>query len=285
MNTRADRRLPFLALNCAAVPKDLLESQLFGHRKGAFSGAAENHQGIVRAANGGTLFLDEIGEIPIDMQAKLLRFLEMSEVHPVGESHPVKVNVRLIFATNGDLEEAVSQNRFRQDLFYRLNVIPIKVPPLRERREEIPVLANLFAQRFAAEFAKDPVRFSSSAMELLILYSWPGNIRQLANEVRRLTALTESGASIAPEHLSPPLQAQRLGSQTNASDGTPRMHVRIDQSLEKATADLESEMIKHALRQAGGRMSAAASALGISRKGLYLKRLRLGLIDFNGRAH
>jgi DNA-binding NtrC family response regulator/tetratricopeptide (TPR) repeat protein len=276
--------LPFLALNCAAVPKDLLESQLFGHRKGAFSGAAENHQGIVRAANGGTLFLDEIGEIPIDMQAKLLRFLEMSEVHPVGESHPVKVNVRLIFATNGDLEEAVSQNRFRQDLFYRLNVIPIKVPPLRERREEIPVLANLFAQRFGAEFAKDPVRFSSSAMELLILYSWPGNIRQLANEVRRLTALTESGASIAPEQLSPPLQAQRLGSQTNASDGTARMHVRIDQPLEKATADLESEMIKHALRQAGGRMSAAASALGISRKGLYLKRLRLGLIDFNERA-
>jgi DNA-binding NtrC family response regulator/tetratricopeptide (TPR) repeat protein len=277
--------MPFLALNCAAVPKDLLESQLFGHRKGAFSGAAENHQGIVRAANGGTLFLDEIGEIPIDMQAKLLRFLEMSEVHPVGESHPVKVNVRLIFATNGDLEEAVSQNRFRQDLYYRLNVIPIKVPPLRERREEIPVLVNLFAHRFAAEFAKDPVRFSSSAMELLILYSWPGNIRQLANEVRRLTALTESGADIAPEHLSPQLQAQRLRSRTAASDEAPQMQVRIDQSLEMATADLESEMIKHALRQAGGHMSAAASALGISRKGLYLKRLRLGLIDFNERAH
>jgi DNA-binding NtrC family response regulator len=277
--------MPFLPLNCAAVPKDLLESQLFGHRKGAFSGAAEAHQGVVRAANGGTLFLDEIGEIPIDMQAKLLRFLEMSEVHPVGESHPVKVNVRLIFATNGDLEEAVSQNRFRQDLFYRLNVIPIKVPPLRERREEIPVLANLFAQRFAAEFAKDPVRFSSNAMELLILHAWPGNIRQLANEVRRLTALAESGACIAPEQLSPQLQAQRIPSRADARDGAPQMQVRIDQSLEKATADLESEMIKHALRQAGGRMSAAASTLGISRKGLYLKRLRLGLIDFDERAH
>jgi transcriptional regulator with GAF, ATPase, and Fis domain len=200
--------MPFLALNCAAVPKDLLESQLFGHRKGAFSGATENHQGIVRAANGGTLFLDEIGELPMDMQAKLLRFLEMSEVHPVGDSHPVKVNVRLLFATNGDLEEAVNQNRFRQDLFYRLNVIPIKVPPLRERREEIPVLANLFAHRFAAEFAKDPVRFSSSAMERLILYSWPGNIRQLANEVRRLTALSESDADITPDQLSAQLQAR-----------------------------------------------------------------------------
>jgi DNA-binding NtrC family response regulator len=280
----ARANMPFLALNCAAVPKDLLESQLFGHRKGAFSGATDGHQGIVRAANGGTLFLDEIGEMPIDMQAKLLRFLEMSEIHPVGEAHPVKVNVRLIFATNGDLEEAVSQHRFRQDLFYRLNVIPIKVPPLRERREEIPVLAHLFAQRFATEFGKEPVRFSSAAMELLILYSWPGNIRQLANEVRRLAALTESGTSITPEHLSPHLQAQQHRPHARV-EGAPQMHVRIDQPLEQATAHLEAEMIKHALRQAGGRVSAAASTLGISRKGLYLKRLRLGLTDFNVRTH
>ena len=277
--------MPFLALNCAAVPKDLLESQLFGHRKGAFSGATDNHQGIARAANGGTLFLDEIGELPIDMQAKLLRFLEMSEVHPVGENHPVKVNVRFIFATNGDLEEAVSQNRFRHDLYYRLNVIPIRVPPLRERREEIPVLANLFAQRFAAEFAKDSVRFSSSAMELLILYSWPGNIRQLANEVRRLTVLTESGACITPDQLSPQLRPKVIGARADAAEGTPHMRVRIDQPLEQATAHLESEMIRHALRQAGGRVSAAASTLGISRKGLYLKRRRLGITDFGERAH
>ena len=273
--------MPFLALNCAAVPKDLLESQLFGHRKGAFSGATENHQGIVRAANGGTLFLDEIGELPLDMQAKMLRFLEMSEVHPIGDNHPVKVNVRLIFATNGDLEAAVSQNRFRQDLFYRLNVIPIKVPPLRERREEIPVLANLFAQRFAAEFGKDPVRFSSTAMELLILYSWPGNIRQLANEVRRLAALTEPGACITPDQLSPQLQAQTIRARAAVAEGSPRIQVRIDQPLEQATSHLESEMIKYALRAAGGRMSVAASALGISRKGLYLKRMRLGLTDFH----
>ena len=273
--------MPFLALNCAAVPKDLLESQLFGHRKGAFSGAAEQHLGIVRAANGGTLFLDEIGELPMEMQAKLLRFLEMGEVHPLGESHPVKVNVRLVFATNGDLEEAVNQNRFRQDLFYRLNVIPIKVPPLRERREEIPVLTNLFAQRFAAEFAKEPVRFESSAMELLIMYSWPGNIRQLANEVRRLTALSESGACITADQLSPQLQAQKGVLRTDTADRGSRLEIPFNQSLESATAALESEMIKHALRQAGGRMSAAAEALGISRKGLYLKRLRLGLIDFN----
>jgi hydrogenase-4 transcriptional activator len=277
--------MPFLALNCAAVPRDLLESQLFGHRKGAFSGATDNHQGIVRAANGGTLFLDEIGELPLDMQAKLLRFLEMSEVHPVGDNHPVKVNVRLIFATNGDLEEAVTQNRFRQDLFYRLNVIPIKIPPLRERREEIPVLANLFAQRFATEFAKDPIRLSDGAMELLILYSWPGNVRQLANEVRRLTALADSGACISPDLLSPQMQVHGSRTQAESPEATPRMQVRIDQSLEQATAYLESEMIKHALRQAGGRVAAAASTLGISRKGLYLKRLRLGITDFGDAAH
>jgi DNA-binding NtrC family response regulator/tetratricopeptide (TPR) repeat protein len=277
--------LPFLALNCAAVPKDLLESQLFGHRKGAFSGAIESHQGIVRAANGGTLFLDEIGELPFDMQAKLLRFLEMNEVHPIGESHPVKVNVRLIFATNGDLEEAVSQNRFRQDLYYRLSVIPIKVPPLRERRDEIPVLAHLFSQRFASEFEKEALRFSSNAMEMLILYSWPGNIRQLANEVRRLSALMESGACVEPEHLLPQLQAPRMSSRTDAREDTPQLRIRIDQPLEKATADLETEMIKRALQQAGGRVSDAASALGISRKGLYLKRLRLGLTDNRVRAH
>jgi DNA-binding NtrC family response regulator/tetratricopeptide (TPR) repeat protein len=276
--------MPFLALNCAAVPKDLLESQLFGHRKGAFSGAAENNLGIVRAANGGTLLLDEIGELPIEMQAKLLRFLEMSEVHPVGEAHPVKVDVRLIFATNDDLEEAVHHNRFRQDLYYRLNVIPIRVPPLRERREEIPALANLFAQRFAAEFATEPVRFSSSAMEVLILYSWPGNIRQLANEIRRLSALTDASACITPGQLSPQLQAKKIRSQSELGNTTPQMQVRMDQPLEKATSQVEAEMIKHALRQAGGRVSAAASTLGISRKGLYLKRLRLGLTDFNERA-
>ena len=127
------------------------------------------------------------------MQAKLLRFLEMNEVHPLGETHPVKVNVRLVFATNGDLEEAVKHHRFRQDLFFRLNVIPMKVPPLREHREDIPVLVNMFAQRFANEFSKKPIRLSTSAMEHLILYSWPGNVRQLLNKVQQLTALMDSG--------------------------------------------------------------------------------------------
>jgi DNA-binding NtrC family response regulator/tetratricopeptide (TPR) repeat protein len=269
--------MPFLAINCAAVPRELLESQLFGHRKGAFSGANDHFPGLVRAANGGTLLLDEIGEMPLDMQAKLLRFLELGEVHPIGETQPVKVNVRLIFATNGDLEEAVSQNRFRQDLFYRINVVPMRIPPLRERREEIPVLAKLFAQRSAKEFAKQPLEFSTSAMELLILHSWPGNVRQLANEIRRLAALLESGACIMPEHLSAQLRPKPHNG-TSPIQAVPELAVRIDQPLDQAVARLESEMIQRALRESNGHLSAAASTLGISRKGLYLKRMRLGLI-------
>ena len=272
---------PFIALNCAAVPRDLLESQLFGHRRGAFSGATENYQGIVRAANGGTLFLDEVGEIPIEMQTKLLRFLEMNEVHPVGETHPIKVNVRLIFATNGDLEEAVNRNQFRRDLFYRLNVIPIKLPALRERREEIPILAKVFAQRFAAELSKEPLTFSTEAMEHLIFYEWPGNIRQLANEIRRLTAGLESGVCVTHENLSPQLKTHYMNARSLPCS-IPHVTIRVDQSIETAMALLESEMIKHALRSASGCVTEAASALGVSRKGLYLKRLRLGLFNFNG---
>ncbi len=274
--------MPFIAVNCAAIPKDLIESQLFGHRKGAFSGALENYQGIVRAANGGTLFLDEIGEIPNEMQAKLLRFLEMSEVHPVGEPHPVKVNVRLLFATNGDLEEAVSQNRFRRDLFYRLNVIPIKLPALRDRREEVPILANVFAQRFAKELSKQPLSFSTEAMEHLIFYAWPGNIRELSNEVRRLSAVLDSGAQVKPHHLAAQLITRPQVGDTSIR--MPQLSVRIDQSIGNATAILESEMIKHALRRTNGCVGAAAKALGISRKGLYLKRSRLGLTAYHNQS-
>lgn len=270
--------MPFIAVNCAAIPKDLIESQLFGHRKGAFSGALESYQGIVRAANGGTLFLDEIGEIPNEIQAKLLRFLEMGEVHPVGAPHPVKVNVRLLFATNGDLEEAVSVGRFRRDLFYRLNVIPIKLPALRDRREEVPILANVFAQRFAKELSKQPLSFSTEAMEHLILYAWPGNIRQLSNEVRRLSAVLESGACVKPHHLSTNLVKRQVKSDTETR--MPQLTLRIDQSIGEATAILESEMIKHALQCSNGCVSTAARTLGVSRKGLYLKRVRLGLTDY-----
>ena len=272
-STRASMR--FSALNCALLPRELIESQLFGHRRGAFSGAVESFQGVIRNANGGTLFLDEIGEIPMDIQAKLLRFLEEGEIHPIGEAQPSKVNVRLIFATNGDLEEAVRQNRFRADLFYRLNVVPIKLPPLRDRREEIPLLVRLFSQRFGREFSKEPIRFSDAAMELLVFNSWPGNVRQLANEVRRLAALLDSGAYVNPDDLSRELhrpELERLPTPLRANVSVPS-----NQSLQQAVTYLEREMIERALKEAHGHVTSAAANLGLSRKGLYLKRRRLGI--------
>ena len=275
--------MPFLAFNCAAVPKELLESQLFGYRRGAFSGASEPFQGVVRAANGGTLLLDEIGELSIDGQAKLLRFLELGEVHPIGEAVPTKVNVRMLFATNDNLEKAVKEHRFREDLFYRLNVVPLKIPPLRERREEIPLLVNLFAKRFAREFSKEPAKFSSDAMELLVLYSWPGNVRQLANEIRRIAALTESAGYVTAARLSPEIAARERDGDRSAPEST-RISISLAQTLENATALLEREMLEHALRDSGGCITDAAHRLGLSRKGLYLKRRRLGLSGQSQRA-
>jgi len=268
--------MPFVALNCAAVPKELLESQLFGYRRGAFSGASEPFQGVVRAANGGTLLLDEIGDLPIDAQAKLLRFLELGEVHPIGEAYPIKVNVRMLFATNDNLEKAVQENRFRKDLFYRLNVISVRIPPLRERREEIPLLVNAFSKRFARELSREPPKFSANAMELLILYSWPGNVRQLSNEVRRIAALVESDDYVTPELLSP--EISMLNRENNrAGPGSPQITINLDQTIEQATALLERTMLEHAIEQADGRVTDAAMSLGLSRKGLYLKRKRLNL--------
>lgn len=274
--------MPFLAMNCAAVPRELLESQLYGHRKGAFSGATEHYQGIIRAANGGTLFLDEIGEMPLDMQAKLLRFLELNEVQPVGEPHPVKVDVRLLFATNDNLENAVNEKRFRPDLFYRLNVIPIRLPPLRDRREEIPVLANFFARRFAAEFSKEPLQFSDAAMHRMIFHDWPGNVRQLSNEIRRLAAILPSGAIVSAANLSSCFKEAGEMRQQEVQT-TPSLTIGFDQSLDSVVASIETAMIKHALRTSKGHVTDAAKALGLSRKGLYLKRMRLGLIDFDGK--
>jgi DNA-binding NtrC family response regulator len=270
--------MPFIALNCAAVPKELLESQLFGYKKGAFSGDSEPFQGVVKAANGGTLLLDEIGELPIDAQAKLLRFLEVGEVHQLGEAYPTKVNVRVLFATNENLETAVKEKRFREDLFYRLNVIPIRIPPLRERREEIPLLVSVFSNRFAREFSKEAAKFEASAMECLVLYSWPGNVRQLANEIRRITALMESGAYVTPDVLSAEIATTLKVNRPTVADSAG-INVSLDQTLENATADLERQMVEYALKRAHGRVTDAANKLGLSRKGLYLKRRRLGLAN------
>jgi DNA-binding NtrC family response regulator len=264
--------------NCTAVAPEMLASQLFGHRRAAFTGADDNVPGVIRSAANGTVFLDEIGELSLDLQPKLLRFIETSEVHPLGEGRPVKVNVRIVAATNAPLEELVKQGRFRQDLFYRLNVMRLAVPPLRERREEIPLLTEHFIERNARELRKFNVHVSDEAMEYLVLFRWPGNIRQLQNEVRRIMALAQPGMTIVPTMLSPEILHARKTVDADAQVvRSNEFVVRIDQTLDEAVDAVERFMIDRALTAERGHLEGAARRLGISRKGLFLKRRRLGL--------
>jgi DNA-binding NtrC family response regulator len=271
-------RATFMPFNCTATPRDMLDSQLFGHRRGSFTGATDHFPGVIRAANGGTLFLDEIGETTLDVQPKLLRFLESSEVHPIGETHPTKVDVRVIAATNANLDALIAQGRFREDLLYRLNTVRVHLPPLRERRVEIPALATHYLRKYATENHKGDLRLAEDTMEYLVLYRWPGNVRQLANEMRRLAALAEKSAVLMPEHLSPDLAASRRTvppSQRALDDN--EVVVRVDQPMPAGVSYLEQRMIEYAMKKCGGRLEETASMLGLSRKGLYLKRMRYGL--------
>ena len=264
---------PFLPFNCSTVPKDMLDSQLFGHRKGAFTGAHETGVGVIRAAAGGTLFLDEIGEMSMEAQPKLLRFLESGEIHPLGEPKPLQVDVRIVAATNANLEQLVSEGKFREDLYYRLNMLPIHVPPLRERREEIPALVDHFLDKFGREMQKPMLRVADETLEYLLLYNWPGNVRQLANEIRRMVALAEPGAILTPASLSKDIAGTRRTIPVEPSEFV----LRLDQPLAEATEQLERAAIERALTTANGNNDQAARLLGLSRKGLYLKRQRLGL--------
>ncbi|MBM3770976.1 MAG: sigma-54-dependent Fis family transcriptional regulator [Acidimicrobiia bacterium] len=264
---------PFVPFNCTAVPRDLLESHLFGHRRGAFTGAERDHPGVVRTAKDGTLFLDEIGELSLELQPKLLRFLESFEITPLGESEPVHVNTRVVAATNANLETLVQQGKFRSDLFYRLRVVPIHVPALRDRRDEIPSLARHFVAKAAAADGKGHLELAPDAIELMTLYAWPGNVRQLNNEIRRLVALADNDATLTAEMLSPEIRRRRI---IGATDDDA-MTISFDGTLGAATARLERQMIGAALRKHSGRLDDTAKALGLSRKGLYLKRLRFGL--------
>jgi DNA-binding NtrC family response regulator len=271
---RAER--PFLPFNCAAVPRDLLESQLFGHRKGAFTGADAGFQGVIRSAAGGTLFLDEIGEIGPEMQPKLLRFLETHEIHPLGEPHPLKVDVRVIAATNASVEQMMADGRFRGDLFYRLNVMRLSLPPLRERREEIPPLVQHYVRKYGDEQRKGQLTLADDTLEYLLLFSWPGNVRQLANEVQRMVALAEPDSTLTPALLSPEIQASRRTIPVTPA-AEPEVRVALDQPLPDAVDMLEQVMVRRALDRTHGRVEEASRLLGISRKGLFLKRRRWGL--------
>jgi DNA-binding NtrC family response regulator len=273
-STRARR--PFVPLNCTAVPRDLLESQLFGHRRGAFTGADRDHLGVIRAAKDGTLFLDEIGELSLELQPKFLRFLESGEINPLGETSPFTIDVRIVAATNANLEHLVEAGKFREDLYYRLNVVSIAVPPLRERRDEIPSLVHHFVAKAAAEFGKGRIRVAEETLEHLQLFAWPGNIRQLQNELRRMVALADVDAVLRPSALAAPIRHQEPTS-VAIPQTTKQVSVALSEKLPPAISRIEREMIQAALHANSGRAEATAKALGISRKGLYLKRQRLGI--------
>ena len=212
----------FLPYNCTTTTRELADSQLFGHRRGSFTGAVNDQLGLVRTAAGGTLFLDEIGDLPIDVQPKLLRFLEQGEIMPIGETRPQRVDVRVIAATNADLEQRVAEGKFREDLYYRLAVIRILIPPLRDRREEIPHLTSLFMREVSERLGKPDVFLTPDTLELLAQHWWPGNIRQLRNEIQRLVALSRPGQGIGPEHLSPEITSAAIRQQQLAIDGPAR---------------------------------------------------------------
>jgi len=249
---------PLVAANCAGLPESLIESELFGHTKGAFTGAHQARLGFFRAAHGGTLLLDEIGELPLHLQPKLLRALESGRITPVGADEPVEVDVRLVAATNRDLAEAVRQGRFRDDLYYRINVVELAVPPLAERYDDVLPLA----QRFAAEFAGTKVRLSPQALDCLLVYPWPGNVRELRNAIQRACLLAR-GDVILPEHLPPKIAALAAGPDAPGGERAERPAGRLSQ-VERAT-------ILATLAECKGNRTQTAKKLGISRRALVYK--------------
>ena len=273
----------FVAHNCTGVPRDMVESQLFGHRRGAFTGAQADSPGVIRAASGGTLLLDEIGELDLDTQPKLLRFLENSEIQPIGESRPVKVDVRVIAATNANLDDKIRDGSFREDLLYRVNIFTLHIPPLRSRREEILPLAQHFLRKYARESGRTNIRITEDAQKCLLLFEWPGNVRQLDHEIKRALAMTDGDSVLGLKQLSlPVIEAGEAIADTVQSARTPggqEVSIQIDRPLADAVEELEETMIRRALKACKGRFGMAAQRLGLSRKGLYLKRQRLGITD------
>jgi Nif-specific regulatory protein len=258
----------FVAQNCAALAETLLESELFGHKKGSFTGATEEKKGLFEIADGGTLFLDEITETPLSLQSKLLRALQEGEIRPVGATSAKHVNVRIVAATNRNLEEEVKRGRFREDLYYRLKVFPIRLPPLRERRDDIPLLAAYFLERYGAEVGKPVGGFTQQAMELMKGYDWPGNVRELQNEVQRLVIQLEPGAFATPELLSPRIrQVEGLVGRAGVAKGT----------LKDMMDSVEKYFLLEALREHGNNKTNAAKALGITREGLHKKLRQFGI--------
>ena len=266
----------FLPYNCTTTTRELADSQLFGHRRGSFTGAVSDQPGLIRTATGGTLFLDEVGDLPLDVQPKLLRFLEQGEIMPVGENRPQPVDVRVLAATNADLEQRVAEGKFREDLYYRLAVIRIHVPPLRQRREEIPHLTTFFLREASERLGKPDMQLSSEVLDLFAQYWWPGNVRQLRNEIQRAVAMAPAGGVIGPEHLSVDLTAAAATPASGPASGS-RVSLRGGQTLASVVDEIERDLIREMLTRHRGNISETARALGLTRRGLYLKLRRLGI--------
>lgn len=264
---------PYVAINCGAIPSELLESELFGHVKGSFTGAVADKAGKFEVANGGTIFLDEIGTMPQHLQTKLLRVLQEQEIERVGSSKPLKLNVRVISATNANLEEEVRQGRFRDDLFYRLNVIPIEIPPLRERREDISLLVRHFLQKICPEMRRPLMTISQPALRAMEAYNWPGNVREIENVIERIVALTD-GETIQPADLPDGIGKVAIEGHLDlyaprvTSDGVDMPHV---------IEGIERRLIHEALGLGKGVKARAARLLGINRTTLVEKIKRLGM--------
>ena len=273
MSTRAQRS--FVEVNCAAIPEELIESELFGHVKGSFTGAVEDKVGKFEQAHGGTLFLDEVGDMSLRTQSKVLRVVEEQRFTPLGSGNNLTVDVRVISATNKNLEEEIQKGNFREDLFYRLNVIPFFAPPLRDHAEDVPALANYFLVQFARAFGRKPKHINESAMEVLLHYRWPGNVRELKNLVERLVIMV-SGDRIERRHLPPSLHQNHRPAR--APLGTaPRAPTGGFSSLQEARAAYERDYILRQLEQNQGNVSRTAEVLGLERSHLYRKMKSLGI--------
>ncbi len=259
----------FVAQNCAALPENLLESELFGHKRGAFTGATEEKKGLFEIADDGTLFLDEVTEMPAPLQAKILRVLQEGEVRPLGATQTHYVNVRIVAASNRDMEKEVAEGRFREDLYYRLKVFPIRVPPLRERRDDVPLIANYLLKRYSKEMGKPVAGFAQETLELMAAHEWRGNVRELENEIQRLVIQCDPDGFITSDLLSAPLRkVEGIVARAGAKKGT----------LKEMVEQVEKYFLLESLREHGGNKTSAAKTLGITREGLHkkLKLLKIG---------
>ncbi|BCG64579.1 MAG: two-component system, NtrC family, response regulator HydG [Methyloprofundus sp.] len=266
-SNRADK--PFITLNCAALPESLIESELFGHKKGSFTGAIANKTGLFQAAHGGTLFLDEVNSLPISIQAKLLRFLESGECLAVGDTIPYIVDARIIAATNTDLQKQISEGTFREDLYFRLNIIPLELPALKERVEDIEHLIKHFQEHFAKEHSIVPPKFTKQAVKILQNYSWPGNVRELRNLCER-TSILLSGQIIEAENFPHEFFSAHTGQSNNNSDfALPEVGLSLDK--------LEADLIYQALQRTNGNRAKSARLLGLSRDTLLYRIQKHGI--------